>query len=141
MLFCNFDRYKSAILVKTLVCTVRVCEDIPMWISLYAVTRHLLTRRNFLFLNSLKDFWRSLDLLQRSHFIDFLHFFDTLINDLSFLSNSNQNPLYPSRCSSLRSSASDSHSHRGQINLTGSPVFSNVVELILHQNFSLCYEK
>ncbi len=27
---------------------------------LYAVTQHLLTKRNFLFLNSLKDFWRSL---------------------------------------------------------------------------------
>ena len=26
---------------------------------LYAVTQHLLTRRNFLFLNSLKGFWRS----------------------------------------------------------------------------------
>jgi hypothetical protein len=60
VLYFNFDRYKSAILVKTLVCTVRVCEDIPMWISLYAVTRHLLTRRNILFLNSLKGFWRSL---------------------------------------------------------------------------------
>ncbi len=27
---------------------------------LYAVTQHLLTRRNFIFLNSLKGFWRSL---------------------------------------------------------------------------------
>ncbi len=41
---------------------------------LYAVTQHLLTRWNFLFLNSLKGFR---DLLQRSHNIDnFIHFID-----------------------------------------------------------------
>jgi hypothetical protein len=34
--------------------------------NLYAVTQHLLTRRNFLFLNSLKGFQRSLG--QRAHF-------------------------------------------------------------------------
>jgi hypothetical protein len=38
---------------------MRECEDIPTW-NLYAVTQHLLTRKNFLFLNSLKGFWRSL---------------------------------------------------------------------------------
>jgi hypothetical protein len=37
--------------------------------NLYAVTQHLLTRRNFLFLNSLKGFQRSLG--QRAHFIFF----------------------------------------------------------------------
>jgi hypothetical protein len=41
------------------------CEDIPTW-NLYAVTQHLLTRRNFIFLNSLRGFWRSLE--QRSCF-------------------------------------------------------------------------
>jgi hypothetical protein len=39
--------------------TMRECEDIPTW-NLYAVTQNLLTRLNFLFLNSLKGFWRSL---------------------------------------------------------------------------------
>jgi hypothetical protein len=34
---------------------MRECEDIPTW-NLYAVTQHLLTRRNFIFLNSLSGF-------------------------------------------------------------------------------------
>ena len=33
--------------------------------NLYAVTQHLLTRRNFIFLNSPRGFWRSLE--ERSH--------------------------------------------------------------------------
>jgi hypothetical protein len=39
---------------------------------LYAVTQqHLLTRKNFLFLNSLKGFWRSLgEISQYFHFVD-----------------------------------------------------------------------
>ncbi len=37
--------------------------------NIYAVTQHLLTRRNFIFLNSLRSFWRSLE--QRSHFFLF----------------------------------------------------------------------
>jgi hypothetical protein len=37
---------------------MKECEDIPTR-NLYAVTQHLLTRRSFLFLNSLKGFWRS----------------------------------------------------------------------------------
>ncbi len=38
---------------------------------LYAVTQHLLTRRNFLFLNSLKGFQRSLaEISQYYHFVD-----------------------------------------------------------------------
>ena len=43
---------------------------------IYAVTQHLLTRRNFhfLFLNSLKGFWSSLE--QRPHFIHFIYFID-----------------------------------------------------------------
>jgi hypothetical protein len=34
---------------------MRECEDIPTW-NIYTVTQHLLTKRNFLFLNSLKGF-------------------------------------------------------------------------------------
>ncbi len=45
---------------------MRECEDIPTW-NLYAVTQHLLTRRNFLFLNSLKGFWRSLGEISQIH--------------------------------------------------------------------------
>ncbi len=38
---------------------------------LYAVTQHLLTRQNFLSLNSLKVFWRSLaEISQYFHFVD-----------------------------------------------------------------------
>jgi hypothetical protein len=33
---------------------------IPTW-NLYAVTQHLLTRRNFIFLNYPRGFWRSLE--------------------------------------------------------------------------------
>ncbi len=40
------------------------CEDVPTR-NLYAVTQHLLTRRNFLFLNSPRGFQRSLE--ERSH--------------------------------------------------------------------------
>ena len=39
---------------------------IPTW-NLYAVTQHLLTRRNFIFLNSPRGFRRSLE--ERSHTI------------------------------------------------------------------------
>jgi hypothetical protein len=39
---------------------MRECEDIPSTRNLYAVTQNLLTRMSFLFLNSLKGFWRSL---------------------------------------------------------------------------------
>ncbi len=42
------------------------CEDIPTQ-NLYAVTQHLLTRRNFLFLNSLKGFWVSLGEISQFH--------------------------------------------------------------------------
>jgi hypothetical protein len=45
---------------------MRECEDIPTR-NLYAVTQHLLTRRNFLFLNSLKGFWRSLGEISQFH--------------------------------------------------------------------------
>jgi hypothetical protein len=37
---------------------------------LYAVTQHLLTRTKFLFLNSLKGFWRSLAEISYFHFVD-----------------------------------------------------------------------
>jgi hypothetical protein len=38
---------------------------------LYALTQHLLTRKNFLFLNSLAGFWRSLtQISQYFHFVD-----------------------------------------------------------------------
>ena len=43
---------------------------------LYAVTQHLLTRRNFLFLNYLKGYPRSLG--QRPHVVDFIDSFDSL---------------------------------------------------------------
>ncbi len=52
------------------------CEYIPTQ-NIYAVTQHLLTRRNFLFLNSLRGFWRSL--VQRAHSIfHFISFFDSI---------------------------------------------------------------
>ncbi len=54
-------------------------------VSWIAVTQHLFTRRNSLFLNSLKGFRRSP--AEISLFWLFFHFFDGFINDPSFLSN------------------------------------------------------
>jgi hypothetical protein len=45
---------------------MRKCEDIPTQ-NLYAVTQHLLTRRNFLLLNALKGFQRSLGEISPFH--------------------------------------------------------------------------
>jgi hypothetical protein len=45
-----------------------LCVSILTW-NIYAATQHLLTRRNFIFSNSLRGFWRSLE--QRSHFFLF----------------------------------------------------------------------
>ena len=74
--------------------------------NLYAVTQHLLTRRNFLFLNSPRGFRSSLG--QRAHFICFLGF-------IHFISQSKLSK-YPLPTSfglcyddHLRSSAKDSH--------------------------------
>jgi hypothetical protein len=49
--------------------------------NLYAVTQHLLTRRNFLFLNSLEGFQRSLG--QRAHFINFIFFILSFLDSFS----------------------------------------------------------
>ena len=58
-------------------------DGMPVRISLgrylYAVTQHLLTRRNFLFLNSLKGFWRWRSPAEIQLFIDFIHFIDFLM--------------------------------------------------------------
>ncbi len=46
------------------------CVRIFLHGYLYAVTQHLLKRRKFLFLNSLKGFWRSLADISYFHFVD-----------------------------------------------------------------------
>ena len=64
---------------------------------LFVWLQYLGSKEEFLFINSPRGFQISLG-QQRSHFIDYIHFFDALINDLSFLSNRYQHPLNPSWC-------------------------------------------
>jgi tetratricopeptide (TPR) repeat protein len=78
--------------------------SIPIW-NIYAVTQHLLTRRNFLFLNSLRGFWRSL--VQRSH--SFFFSSSAKLNDLI----TNQSMPFPfafAMLNALQPAATQTHS-------------------------------
>ncbi len=68
----GFERNLAIIDVEADRCLVRIfLQGYP-----YAVTQHLLTRRNFLFLNSLKDFQRSLAEISQFQQSQLFHFVD-----------------------------------------------------------------
>ena len=80
VIYCHRCHSHAIVFLPPARCTVRIF----LGGYLYAVTQHLLTRRNFLFLNFLKGFPRSLG--QRPHVIDFTLSFDSLLA-ISFLSH------------------------------------------------------
>ena len=72
---------------------------------LFVWLQHLVSKEEFLFINSPRGFWRSLE--QRSHFCALLAFIG--FNLVSFLSNHYQHPLNPLRCLSTKLSHQFSH--------------------------------